>query len=83
MAYISAAGYDTEYGKTYPDRDKPVEERFNFVTFDMREKHAIFHRIATYKEDDMASLLRSSGFAVLQVTRSAFGNIKAMATKPW
>lgn len=62
MVYISAAGFDTEYGQTYPDRDKPVEARFNFVTPDMQEKHAIFHKITNYTEDDMASLLRAVGF---------------------
>ena len=82
MVYISAAGFDTEYGLNYPDRDKPVEARFNFVTPDMQEKHAIFHKITTYTEDDMASLLRAVGFNVIQNTRSAFGNIKAIATKP-
>ena len=82
MVYISAAGFDTEYGQTYPDRDKPVEARFNFVTPDMREKHAIFHKIATYTEDDMASLLRAVGFSIIRITRSAFGNIKAIAMKP-
>lgn len=80
--YISAAGFDTEYGQTYPDRDKPVEARFNFVTPDMREKHAIFHKIATYTEEDMASLLRAVGFSIIRITRSAFGNIKTIAMKP-
>lgn len=82
MVYISAAGFDTEYGQTYPDRDKPVEARFNFVTPDMREKHAIFHKIATYTEEDMASLLRAVGFSIIRITRSAFGNIKTIAMKP-
>lgn len=80
--YISAAGYDTEYGQTYPDRDKPVEARFNFVTPDMRDKHGIFHKITIYKEVDMVLLMRSAGFTVSQVTCSAFGNIKAIAVKP-
>lgn len=82
MLYISAAGFDTEYGQTYPDRDKPVEDRFNFVAPDMQEKHAIFHKITTYTEDDMASLLRAVGLKIIQTTHSAFGNIKAIATKP-
>ncbi|HEY8191500.1 MAG TPA: class I SAM-dependent methyltransferase [Alphaproteobacteria bacterium] len=80
--YISAAGYDTEYGKTYPDRAKPVEERFNYVTPDMQEKHGITHKITTYKEEDMAVLLKTAGFGDIQVTHSGFGNIKAMARKP-
>jgi len=81
MVYISAAGFDTEYGQTYPDRYKPVEARFNFVTPEMQEKHAIFHKITTYTENDMASLLRAAGFNIIQITHSAFGNIKAIAIK--
>ena len=81
-AFISAAGYDTEYGKTYPDRDKPVQDRFNFVTADMREKHGITHKIVTYTEMEMGKLLESVGFSSVRVTRSSFGNIKATALKP-
>lgn len=80
-AFISAAGWDTEYGKTYPDRDKPLEQRFNFVTPDMQEKHGITHKIATYKEEDMARLLTEAGFTDVKITSSAFGNIKATARK--
>ena len=79
--FISAAGFDTEYGKTYPDRDKPVEERFAFVAKDMQKKHGITHKLVTYKEEDMARLLETSGFRDIKVTRSDFGNIKAMACK--
>lgn len=80
--FISAAGWDTEYGKTYPDRDKPVQERFCMVTPDMQEKHGIRHNIVTYKEEELARLLEDSGFSDVSVTRSAFGNIKATAFKP-
>lgn len=79
--FISAAGWDTEYGKTYPNRDKPVEERFNFVAPDMQEKHGITHKIVTYKEEDLAKLLEDTGFSGVSVTRSTFGNIKASARK--
>ncbi|MDE1153655.1 MAG: methyltransferase domain-containing protein [Micavibrio sp.] len=81
-AFISAAGFDTEYGKTYPDRDKPVAERYAFLAPDMQEKHDIRHKIVTYSEGDMAELLTKTGFTDVQVTRSDFGNIKAMGRKP-
>ncbi|MCK5518807.1 MAG: class I SAM-dependent methyltransferase [Alphaproteobacteria bacterium] len=79
--FISAAGFDTEYSKTYPDRDKPVEDRFAFVADDMQKKHGIMQRLVTYKEEDMARLLKASGFRYIKVTSSDFGNIKAMARK--
>lgn len=81
VAYISAAGFDTEYGKTYPDRDKPIAQRFNFVAADMQQKHGITHRIVTYKEEELADLLKDAGFSDIAVTNSTFGNIKATARK--
>ncbi|NGX63289.1 MAG: hypothetical protein KR126chlam6_00697 [Candidatus Anoxychlamydiales bacterium] len=79
--FISAAGWDTEYGKTYPDRMKEIEDRFNFVTPDMQQKHGIMQKIVTYKEEDMVRLLTEVGFSEINVTSSAFGNIKATARK--
>lgn len=79
--FISAAGWDTEYGKTYPDRNKPIEERFNFIMPDMQQKHGIMHKIVTYKKEDMTKLLKEVGFSEINVTCSAFGNIKATARK--
>jgi cyclopropane fatty-acyl-phospholipid synthase-like methyltransferase len=78
-AFISAAGYDTEYGKTYPDRDKPVEQRFARVMPDMAEKHDIRQPIVIYTEGDMKRLLEEAGFRDVRTSVSAFGNIKAMA----
>ena len=79
--FISAGGWNSEYGKTFPDRDKPIEQRFNFVTPEMEEKHGFTHKIVTYKEEEMAALLEKAGFSDIHVASSAFGNIKAMACK--
>jgi 2-polyprenyl-3-methyl-5-hydroxy-6-metoxy-1,4-benzoquinol methylase len=79
--FISAGGWDTEYGKTYLDRDKPIEQRFNFVMPDMQQKFGFAHKIVTYKEEEMTVLLEDVGFSDIHVTRSPFGNIKAMARK--
>ena len=57
QVFISAAGYDTEYGLTYPHRNKTIEERFSCLTQDMQEKHAIHHKIVTYTEEELAPLL--------------------------
>ena len=77
--FISAAGWDTEIGKTHPDRDKPIEKRFNLVSMDMQQKYDLFHPIVTYKEEEMTALLNEVGFSDIYVTSSPFGNIKAMA----
>jgi hypothetical protein len=81
QAYVSAAGFDTEYGKTYPDRGKPIEERFALVTPEMQKKHGITQPIVTYREAELAALLKDAGFTNVKVTHSPFGNIKAMALK--
>ena len=80
--FLSANGWDTEYGKTYPDREKPVEKRFNYLTPKMQKKHGIYHKVVTYKKEEMAALLESCGFKEISVTSSLFGNIKATAKKP-
>ncbi|MFH1158209.1 MAG: methyltransferase domain-containing protein [Pseudomonadota bacterium] len=81
VVFISAAGLDAEYGKTYPDRDKPVEERFSLLAEDMQKKHGVTHELVLYKEEDMARLLETSGFRDIKITRSGFGSIRATACK--
>lgn len=80
--FLSAAGCETEYGKTYPHRDRPVQERFAMVSPEMREKHHIWSPIVTYSKNDLAQLIESSGFVVDDINVSGFGNVKAMGSKP-
>jgi hypothetical protein len=80
-AFISVAGFDTEYGKTYPDRHLPVEKRFQYLTKAMQEKHGIHHRVVIYKKEELKTLLTDAGFFVHDMRHSTFGNIKAIASK--
>lgn len=80
-AFVSATGYDTECGRTYLDRSKPVEDRFNHLAPDMQQKHGIEQRLVIYREQDLTALLRSAGFRDVRVWTSSFGNIKAVAKK--
>jgi len=79
--YISVAGYDTEYGLTHRDREKPVEERFDYVSKAMQEKHGIKQKIVIYRQEDLRKLLKDVGFRKIKVKKSEFGNIKATARK--
>jgi cyclopropane fatty-acyl-phospholipid synthase-like methyltransferase len=79
--FLSVAGYDTEYGLTFPDRDKPIQNRYSMVTTDMQEKHGILHPIVTYTENELHDLVDSVGFTVDSLTSSHFGNIKLIARK--
>ena len=81
MAYISAAGYDTETGLSHFDRHKPVEERFNYISEEMQKKHCIWNKAVIYKEHELADLLRGVGFEVLSSSRSTFGHVSVSAIK--
>lgn len=80
-AFLSVAGFDTEYGKSHPHREEPVQKRFSLVTEDMRIKHGIHHPIVTYTADEFKELLACAGLDVERIEASDFGNIKAIAGK--
>jgi len=75
--FISAGGLDTEYGLTHPGRDKPIQDRFDYIRPEMQDKHGICHKITVYSAQEMEELLSSAGFDVKDVRRSEFGNVKA------
>jgi len=76
--FISAGGFDTEYGLAHPGRDKPIQDRFDFISPEMQKKHGICHKITVYTAGEMAELLSESGFSVQEVRLSEFGNVKAI-----
>ncbi len=39
-------------------------------------------RVCLYPEDDMSALFRAAGFAAEKIYSSAFGNVKAVFSKP-
>lgn len=82
MIYLSAAGYDTEYGLTYPHRDRAVEDRFSALSVDMREKHGIEHKIVTFTTAEFSELVERAGFQTDRVWASTFGNIKLIGRRP-
>ena len=79
--FISAAGLKAEYGITYLDRDKPIENRFNYIANDMQQKFNVYQKLVLYSEKDMSTLLTDAGFIDIHVTSSEFGSVKAMARK--
>lgn len=82
MAYISAAGYETETGITHLDRHKPVEERFNYISEEMKRKHCIWNKAVIYKENELVDLIRGAGFRVLWSGKSTFGHVSVSAMRP-
>jgi hypothetical protein len=80
--FLSTGGLDTEYGQDYPDRNKPVEERFACFSSDMATKHAIFSPECLYRENELCELARKAGLHIVRSWTSPFGNPKVIAQSP-
>jgi hypothetical protein len=78
--FLSSGGLDTEYGRDYPDRYKPVKERFAYLSTDMAEKHGIFEPECLYREKELRELMEEAGLSVIRSWTSPFGNPKVIAT---
>lgn len=79
--FISASGLDSELGKGYADKDEEIKSRFASLSKNMSQHHAIYGCVCLYREEDMCQLLILSGFQPVEIFRSSFGNIKAIAQK--
>ncbi len=79
--FISASGLDTEYGATYPHRDRPVARRFAPIASDLAEKHQMFAPECLYREHELVELVAASGFAIVASWRSPFGTPKVIAER--
>ncbi|MDX2028733.1 MAG: hypothetical protein SFW62_08870, partial [Alphaproteobacteria bacterium] len=79
QAFLSAGGLETEYGNSYPDRDKPLEKRFTRLTPDMAQKHDIHAEVCLYHEKDLCQLAEKAGLKIIRSWTSAFGNPKLIA----
>ena len=77
--FLSASGLDSELGRRYPHRDRPVAERFACLAPDMAQRHAIQQPVCLYEAMDLVDLLHAAGLGVADVFLSPFGNVKAMA----
>lgn len=79
--FVSASGLETEYGVDYPHRDRPVAERFAAISPAMAEKHQMYAPECLYRVDELADLVSSAGFHVLEAWRSRFGTPKIIGEK--
>lgn len=80
--FLSASGLDTEYGADYPHRDLPVAERWSVISPRMAQKHQMYAPECLYREDELADLIASCGFAIVRSWRSEFGTPKVIAERP-
>lgn len=77
--FISLSGFKSELGSGYPDRDKPVEQRFSKLSDEMSAKHHIREPLCLYTEEEARELLEKAGWSVENIYSSSFGNIKVIA----
>ena len=80
--FISSGGMKTEYAADYPDRDKPVTDRFSVLSPAMAEKHNIKSKVCLYDEGELRDITQRAGLKVLRSWTSTFGNPKLIARAP-
>ena len=77
--YVSASGFDSELGADYPGKNARVEERFDFLSPEMQEKHDIRKRVCLYRISELVSVLKKCGYTVDDSWYSPFGNVKVVS----
>ena len=77
--YLSASGMDSELSHGYADAQRPVDERYGYLSNAMQEKHGIRQPVCLYSQDELAALVTGAGFLVTDLSRSTFGNVKLKA----
>lgn len=77
--YISASGFNSELGENYPGKHSRLQERFDFLSPEMQEKHDIRKRVCLYRISELVSVLEKCGYTVKDSWYSDFGNVKVVA----
>ncbi len=77
--FLSAGGLNSPFGHDYPDRARPLPERFCPVAPDVAAQQNAHVPMCLYDENDLHRLLTESGFCPHRVYTSSFGNVKAEA----
>ncbi len=79
--FISCSGLESELGQGYAGAQVPPEERFDVLDPGMQDKHQIKQPVCLYTQDEFAQMLSQAGWRIDTIYASAFGNIKAIASK--
>jgi 2-polyprenyl-3-methyl-5-hydroxy-6-metoxy-1,4-benzoquinol methylase len=79
--FISCSGLNSELGQGYEVKLVSSHERFGLLSLDMQNKHQIKQSVCLYTQDEFSQMLREAGWRIDTIYASAFGNIKAVASK--
>lgn len=79
--FISCSGLESELGQGYVGAEVPAEQRFDVLDGVMQDKHQIKQPVCLYTQNEFAQMLAEAGWRIDTIYASAFGNIKAIASK--
>jgi 2-polyprenyl-3-methyl-5-hydroxy-6-metoxy-1,4-benzoquinol methylase len=79
--YISVSGYDNEFGRSFPLRDKSLPERYGYVTDAMKIKHNIQDKTLVIKCEELTDIMKGLGYKILYTNVTTFGNVKLIGEK--
>ena len=77
--YISISGLPSELGNGYSK--VPLENRFDYLSKEMSQKHHIRQKVCLYDMDDAKLLVEKCGLTIIQLWLSDFGNVKIQAKR--
>lgn len=80
--YISVTGSFSLVGDTYPFGAVSIERRFGQLSALGQEMFSMVEPVCLYNQAEFTALLQSAGWIVDACWESAFGNIKAVCSKP-
>jgi len=76
--FISVTGLESDVGRNYRDRSKPVRDRFAPIKHGDQEIFSITEPVCLYTPEEFAVLIQEAGWEIEGLWVSAFGNVKAI-----
>jgi SAM-dependent methyltransferase len=80
MLYFSVSGIDSDLAKGYNVKNIKIENRFFKIPKNLQNQFSIKEKVCLYSETEARELF-SQFFSVLEVSKTAFGNICITAVK--
>ncbi len=78
--FFSISGIDTDLAENYKGRGIEIEKRFFKISKSLQDRFQIKEKVCLYSESEARELF-SKFFKVLEVKKTAFGNINIVAEK--
>ena len=78
--FVGVSGLASPLGNGYPDRNKPITQRFSPLSLKNQEirRHLMLKPVCLYTVEELVQLFESVGFRTVHARASAFGNVKGI-----